>query len=44
MIKLFQKTSHSEGLPTTFIFNKELKAFAKVEGIIEWDSKNLLIG
>ena len=27
------------GLPTTFIANKEFKVFAKVEGIIEWNSK-----
>ena len=27
------------GLPTTFIVNKDYKVFAKVEGIIEWDSK-----
>ena len=27
------------GLPTTFIVNKNYKVFAKVEGIIEWDSK-----
>ena len=25
-------------LPTTFIFNKSLISYAKVEGIIEWDS------
>ena len=27
------------GLPTTFIANSDYKVFAKVEGIIEWDSK-----
>ena len=27
------------GLPTTFIVDKDYKVFAKVEGIIEWDSK-----
>ena len=27
------------GLPTTFIIDKDYKVFAKVEGIIEWDSK-----
>ena len=27
------------GLPTTFIINKDYKVFAKVEGIIEWESK-----
>ena len=27
------------GLPTTFIFNKNYKVIAKVEGIIEWESK-----
>ena len=27
------------GLPTTFIVNKDYMVFAKVEGIIEWDSK-----
>ena len=26
------------GLPTTFIFTKNLKVLAKVEGIIQWDS------
>ena len=30
------------GLPTTFIANKDLKVFAKVEGIIEWESKEFL--
>ena len=30
------------GLPTTFIANKNFKVFAKVEGIIEWDSEELL--
>ena len=30
------------GLPTTFIANKEFKVFAKVEGIIEWDSEDFL--
>ena len=42
--KAISKNFSLRGLPTTFIFNKELKAFAKVEGIIEWESKNLLIG
>ena len=27
------------GLPTTFIVDEDYKVFAKVEGIIEWDSK-----
>ena len=27
------------GLPTTFIVDKNYKVFAKVEGIIEWDSE-----
>ncbi len=27
------------GLPTTFIANEEFKVFAKVEGIIEWNSQ-----
>ena len=27
------------GIPTTFIINSKYKVFAKVEGIIEWDSK-----
>ena len=27
------------GLPTTFIVDKDYKVFAKVEGIIEWDSE-----
>ena len=39
--KVFQKLL-TRGLPTTFIFNKELKAFAKVEGIIEWDSEKFI--
>ena len=30
------------GLPTTFIANKELKVFSKVEGIIEWESEEFL--
>ena len=37
--KAISKNFSLRGLPTTFIFNKELKAFAKVEGIIEWDSE-----
>ena len=37
--KAIAKNFSLRGLPTTFIFNKELKAFAKVEGIIEWDSE-----
>ena len=30
------------GLPTTFIVDKDYKVFAKVEGIIEWDSKSFI--
>ena len=30
------------GLPTTFIVNKDYKVFAKVEGIIEWDSTSFI--
>lgn len=30
------------GLPTTFIANKDFKVFAKVEGIIEWESEGFL--
>ena len=30
------------GLPTTFIVNKNYKVFAKVEGIIEWDSESFI--
>ena len=30
------------GLPTTFIANKNYKIFAKVEGIIEWDSPEFI--
>ena len=30
------------GLPTTFIANKDYKVLAKVEGIIEWDSKSFI--
>ena len=30
------------GLPTTFIVDKNYKVFAKVEGIIEWESKSFI--
>ena len=30
------------GLPTTFIVNKDYNVFAKVEGIIKWDSKSFI--
>ena len=30
------------GLPTTFIANKDFKVFAKVEGVIEWESQVFL--
>ena len=40
--KAVSKNFSLRGLPTTFIFNKELKAFAKVEGIIEWESKKFI--
>ena len=30
------------GIPTTFIANKDFEVFAKVEGIIEWDSKGFI--
>ena len=30
------------GLPTTFIFNKNFKVLAKVEGIIKWDSDKFI--
>ena len=40
--KNVSKNFSLRGLPTTFIFNKKLKAFAKVEGIIEWDSKDFI--
>ncbi len=30
------------GLPTTFIANKEFKVFAKVEGVIDWESEDFL--
>ena len=30
------------GLPTTFIANKDFKVFAKVEGIIEWETEEFL--
>ena len=30
------------GLPTTFIVNNNYKVFAKVEGIIEWDSESFV--
>ena len=40
--KLFQKTFHSEVfLPHLFLI-KSLRLFAKVEGIIEWDSKKFI--
>ena len=37
--KLVSKNFSLRGLPTTFIFNSDLIAVAKVEGIIKWDSK-----
>ena len=36
--KIISKNFSLRGLPTTFIFNNSLISFAKVEGIIEWDS------
>ena len=30
------------GLPTTFIADKNFRVFGKVEGVIEWDSKEFL--
>ena len=36
--KTISKNFSLRGLPTTFIFNNNLISFAKVEGIIEWDS------
>ena len=30
------------GIPTTFIANKDFEVFAKVEGIIEWDSRGFI--
>ena len=30
------------GLPTTFIVDKEFRVFAKVEGIIEWESEEFI--
>ena len=30
------------GIPTTFIANKNFEVFAKVEGIIEWESKEFI--
>ncbi len=36
--KIISKNFSLRGLPTTFIFNNNLISFAKVEGIIEWDS------
>ena len=40
--KDISKNFSLRGLPTTFIFNNMLKAFAKVEGIIEWDSEEFI--
>ena len=40
--KTISKNFTLRGLPTTFIFKKELLAFAKVEGIIEWDSETFI--
>ena len=37
--KNVSKNFSLRGLPTTFIFNNSLISYAKVEGIIEWDSK-----
>ena len=39
---MISKDFSLRGLPTTFIFDKNLKAFAKVEGIIEWDSDEFI--
>ncbi len=36
--KKVSKNFSLRGLPTTFIFNNSLISYAKVEGIIEWDS------
>ncbi len=36
--KTISKNFSLRGLPTTFIFNNNLTSYAKVEGIIEWDS------
>tara|TARA_B100000902_G_C27026293_1_gene772148 strand:- start:147 stop:665 length:519 start_codon:yes stop_codon:yes gene_type:complete len=40
--KLVSKNFSLRGLPTTFIFDRELKSFAKIEGIIEWDTKKFI--
>ena len=36
--KKVSKNFSLRGLPTTFIYNNSLISYAKVEGIIEWDS------
>ncbi|MDC3024271.1 TlpA family protein disulfide reductase [Alphaproteobacteria bacterium] len=40
--KQTSKNFSLRGLPTTFIFNKEHISIGKVEGIIEWDSKEFI--
>ena len=40
--KNISKNFSLRGLPTTFIFNKNFKVLAKVEGIIEWDSDKFI--
>ena len=40
--KSILSTFSIRGLPTTFIANKDFKVFAKVEGVIEWKSKEFI--
>lgn len=40
--KKVSKNFSLRGLPTTFIFNKNFKVFAKVEGIVEWESDQFI--
>ena len=40
--KNISKNFSLRGLPTTFIFTKNYKVLAKVEGIIEWDSDEFI--
>ncbi len=37
--KSVSKNFSLRGLPTTFIFDKSVNTFAKIEGIIEWDTE-----
>ena len=40
--KIVSRNFSLRGLPTTFLFKNDLNSFAKVEGIIEWESKKFI--